>query len=122
MSRMFLISRSFLSVFEADFCVGLQYLIPYKSFKPPAHSCARCSYYGRTNSNACPREGAFTPCACCIFTQRTFIMATWLKDAIFYEIYPQSFYDTNGDGIGDFNGITAKLDYIQSLLDATLSG
>lgn len=42
-------------------------------------------------------------------------MATWLKDAIFYEIYPQSFYDTNGDGIGDFNGITAKLDYIKSL-------
>ncbi len=40
-------------------------------------------------------------------------MATWLKDAIFYEIYPQSFYDTNGDGIGDFNGITAKLDYIK---------
>ena len=48
-------------------------------------------------------------------------MATWLKDAIFYEIYPQSFYDTNGDGIGDFNGITASLT-ISSLLDATLSG
>lgn len=39
----------------------------------------------------------------------------WLKDAIFYEIYPQSFYDTNGDGIGDINGITAKLDYILSI-------
>ena len=41
--------------------------------------------------------------------------ATWLKDAIFYEIYPQSFYDTNGDGIGDLNGITEKLDYIKGL-------
>jgi maltose alpha-D-glucosyltransferase/alpha-amylase len=41
--------------------------------------------------------------------------ATWLKDAVFYEIYPQSFYDTNGDGIGDFNGIIEKLDYIKSL-------
>ena len=41
--------------------------------------------------------------------------ATWLKDAVFYEIYPQSFYDTNGDGIGDFNGIIEKLDYIRSL-------
>ena len=41
--------------------------------------------------------------------------ATWLKDAVFYEIYPQSFYDTNGDGIGDINGITEKLDYIRSL-------
>ena len=40
---------------------------------------------------------------------------SWLKDAVFYEIYPQSFRDTNGDGIGDFNGITEKLDYIRSL-------
>ena len=39
----------------------------------------------------------------------------WLKDAVFYEIYPQSYYDTNGDGIGDFNGIIEKLDYIKSL-------
>ena len=39
----------------------------------------------------------------------------WLKDAVFYEIYPQSFYDTNGDGIGDINGITEKLDYVASL-------
>ena len=39
----------------------------------------------------------------------------WLSSAIFYEIYPQSFYDTNGDGIGDLNGITAKLDYIKEL-------
>lgn len=42
-------------------------------------------------------------------------MKDWLKDAVFYEIYPQSFYDTNADGIGDFNGITEKLDYILSL-------
>ena len=32
--------------------------------------------------------------------------ASWLNDAVFYEIYPQSFYDSNGDGIGDLNGIT----------------
>lgn len=42
-------------------------------------------------------------------------MVEWLKDAVFYEIYPQSFYDTNGDGIGDFKGILRKLDYIKSL-------
>ena len=41
--------------------------------------------------------------------------ATWLKDAVFYEIYPQSFYDTNGDGIGDINGIIEKLGYIKDL-------
>jgi glycosidase len=40
---------------------------------------------------------------------------TWLSEAIIYEIYPQSFYDTNGDGIGDLNGIIAKLDYVASL-------
>ncbi len=42
-------------------------------------------------------------------------MPKWLKDAVFYEIYPQSFYDTNGDGIGDFNGVIEKLDYIKGL-------
>lgn len=42
-------------------------------------------------------------------------MPKWLKDAVFYEIYPQSFRDSNGDGIGDFNGIIEKLDYIKEL-------
>lgn len=42
-------------------------------------------------------------------------MKQWLKDAVFYEIYPQSFYDTNGDGIGDLKGIIEKLDYIKEL-------
>ncbi len=39
----------------------------------------------------------------------------WLSNAVFYEIYPQSFHDTNKDGIGDFEGIIRKLDYVQSL-------
>lgn len=39
----------------------------------------------------------------------------WLDNAVFYEIYPQSFNDTNGDGIGDFQGIIDKLDYIKEL-------
>lgn len=39
----------------------------------------------------------------------------WLEDAVFYEIYPQSFCDSNGDGIGDFQGIIKKLGYIKSL-------
>ena len=42
-------------------------------------------------------------------------MAEWLKDAVFYEIYPQSFQDTNADGIGDFQGIIDHLDYIKEL-------
>ena len=39
----------------------------------------------------------------------------WLDNAIFYEIYPQSFKDSNADGIGDFRGIIEKLDYIKEL-------
>jgi glycosidase len=37
------------------------------------------------------------------------------EDEIFYQIFPRSFYDSNGDGIGDFNGIREKLDYLQEL-------
>lgn len=40
---------------------------------------------------------------------------SWLASAIFYEVYPQSFLDTNGDGIGDLPGVIAKLDYIRSI-------
>lgn len=42
-------------------------------------------------------------------------MPSWLKKAVFYEIYPQSFCDSNADGIGDFDGIISKLDYIKDL-------
>ncbi len=41
-------------------------------------------------------------------------MKHWLEESIFYEIYPQSFNDSNGDGIGDIPGILEKLDYIVS--------
>lgn len=41
--------------------------------------------------------------------------AEWLGNAVFYEVYPQSFRDTNADGIGDLNGIIEKLDYIREL-------
>lgn len=39
----------------------------------------------------------------------------WFDEAVVYEIFPRSFYDTNNDGIGDLNGVRQKLDYIQSL-------
>jgi oligo-1,6-glucosidase len=39
----------------------------------------------------------------------------WWKDAVVYQIYPASFKDSNGDGIGDLNGIISELDYIRSI-------
>ena len=39
----------------------------------------------------------------------------WYRDAVFYEVPIKSFYDSNGDGIGDFRGLTAKLGYIKNL-------
>lgn len=43
------------------------------------------------------------------------ITEKWWKEAVIYQIYPRSFYDTNGDGIGDLRGIIKKLDYLQEL-------
>jgi maltose alpha-D-glucosyltransferase / alpha-amylase len=39
----------------------------------------------------------------------------WYKDAIIYEVHARAFFDSNGDGIGDFRGLTQKLDYLQDL-------
>ena len=39
----------------------------------------------------------------------------WWKHAVIYEIYPRSFQDSNGDGVGDLNGITRRLDYLKDL-------
>ena len=39
----------------------------------------------------------------------------WYKDAVIYQVHVKSFFDSNNDGIGDFQGLTQKLDYVQSL-------
>ena len=41
--------------------------------------------------------------------------ADWWRGGVIYQIYPRSFQDSNGDGIGDLKGITSRLDYIESL-------
>ena len=40
---------------------------------------------------------------------------SWLSDAVFYQIYPSSYQDSDGDGYGDLKGIMSRLDYIQSI-------
>jgi len=44
-----------------------------------------------------------------------FVLPAWIEHASFYQIYPQSFQDSNGDGIGDIQGIINRLDYIRSI-------
>ncbi|MBR9923106.1 MAG: hypothetical protein GYB31_19940 [Bacteroidetes bacterium] len=47
-----------------------------------------------------------------IVTERNTAVADWWNEAVFYEIFVRSFYDSDGDGIGDFAGMTQKLDYL----------
>jgi len=41
--------------------------------------------------------------------------ALWYKDAVIYQVHVKAFFDSNNDGVGDFRGLTSKLDYIQDL-------
>lgn len=50
-----------------------------------------------------------------VITDEGELKEKWWKEAVIYQIYPRSFYDSNGDGIGDLNGICEKLDYLKDL-------
>ena len=41
--------------------------------------------------------------------------ASWYRDAIIYQLHVKSFFDSNNDGVGDFSGVTEKLDYVREL-------
>ena len=43
------------------------------------------------------------------------VESNWWQNRVAYQIYPKSFKDSNGDGVGDIRGIIEKLDYLQSL-------
>lgn len=47
--------------------------------------------------------------------QKSSQLPTWWKQAVFYQVYPRSFKNTNGSGVGDINGIIEKLDYLKNL-------
>jgi alpha-glucosidase len=44
----------------------------------------------------------------------------WWQSGVIYQVYPRSFHDSNGDGVGDLNGISQRLDYLQWLGITTL--
>lgn len=55
-------------------------------------------------------------CSAAYYTRRNHLLwKKWWQDKVAYQIYPKSFYDTNGDGIGDLPGIIEKLDYLKEL-------
>ena len=53
--------------------------------------------------------------SCCGKGMGINMQKNWWKEAVVYQIYPRSFMDSNGDGIGDLNGITSRLDYLKEL-------
>jgi alpha-amylase len=53
--------------------------------------------------------------SCTLVSNPSASTQSWWRNTVFYEIFVRSYCDSNGDGIGDFNGLTSKLDYLQSL-------
>jgi alpha-glucosidase len=72
-------------------------------------------YAGGTLFAAAPTTSESAQIANSISTTAGTNASPWWKHALVYEIYPRSFQDTNGDGIGDINGIIQRLGYLQSL-------
>ncbi|WP_426061092.1 alpha-amylase family glycosyl hydrolase [Hymenobacter sp. B1770] len=65
-----------------------------------------------------PATACFASCQSCSVSTTNF-STYWWNDAVFYEVFVRSFYDSNGDGRGDFAGLTAKLDYLNDGNPAT---
>jgi alpha-glucosidase len=75
--------------------------------------------------DALMNRGVLVSCLACLLTSVCYPQSSaqdskpssdiWWKHAVIYEIYPRSFQDSNGDGLGDLNGITQRLDYLSEL-------
>ena len=76
-------------------------------------SLFQSSSYARILPSLAMAAALFAPAF--VHAQKTASSDIWWKHAVVYEIYPRSFQDSNGDGIGDLNGITSRLDYLKGL-------
>src|SRR5205814_5213868 len=92
-----------------------------------SHPGAPCSVT-HSEKRSMSGSGALRICAGLLFalslgaqTPSAGARADWKRGAVCYEIFVRSFYDSNGDGIGDLNGVTQKLDYINDGNPATRS-
>jgi len=72
--------------------------------------CAIASFFGAMALSAAGQTLPAKAATAYVSTEQD-----WWKNAVIYEIYPRSFQDSNGDGIGDLNGITQRLDYLKDL-------
>src|SRR6202789_1793772 len=83
--------------------------MPPNGDSTPSHRHARLSLFAAALAGLLMRPGlaASSPVSPAL--------ETWWRNAVIYEIYPRSFQDSNGDGIGDLNGIIRRLDYLKTL-------
>src|ERR1700689_3086665 len=80
-----------------------------------AGACAASTILTTTYENR-PMNQAITPPAdSAAFAAPVVDEALWYKDAVIYQVNVKSFFDSNDDGIGDFKGLTSKLEYIRDL-------
>jgi hypothetical protein len=65
------------------------------------------------HSVRCQKQRLLSTWAMSVTSEKT--QRHWWHHSVVYQIYPRSFFDANGDGIGDLSGVTMKLDYLKSL-------
>ena len=78
----------------------------------PGDNGSRNRAFNFAAGNGSPAVPCFSSCEECHPSVVFEYDAEWWNDAVFYEIFVRSFYDSDGDGIGDFQGMTEKLDYL----------